>query len=131
MKRIALMLAALALTACGPATTSAVDETSTTVASDDASLPPGAPCAAGQHEVGATTQYSCSDSVTFSVAFEEDTGCAVVDAGGQSYRLGSAISGSGARYSDGATQFWEHQGEATLEGAAGGPYTECKAPAEE
>ena len=131
MKRIVVTLAVLALAACGQATTSAVEETSTAVASDDASLPPGAPCAAGEHAVGATTTYSCSDGVTFSVAFEEDTGCAAVNAGGQSYRLGSAISGSGARYSDGTTQFWEHQGEATLEGAAGGPYTECKAPAEE
>lgn len=130
MKRTLILLAALALAACGqPAATSV--EGPATVASDDTTLPAGAPCADGAHTVGRLTEFSCSDNVSFTVAYEEDTGCAVVNAGGETYRLGSAISGSGARYSNGATQFWEHQGEATLEGAAGGPYTECKAPGEE
>ncbi|MGF7158690.1 membrane-bound inhibitor of C-type lysozyme [Rhodoligotrophos appendicifer] len=34
---------------------------------------------------------------------------------GRSLRLPIAISGSGARYSDGTSSFWEHQGSATFE----------------
>jgi membrane-bound inhibitor of C-type lysozyme len=33
---------------------------------------------------------------------------------------------SGARYSDGAVEYWEHGGGATLNGARGGPYNNCR-----
>ncbi len=133
MKSIALagaLFTVLTLTACGPAaTTSTTASTESTTAAEEP-LPPGAPCPSGTYATEHATTYSCDNGVTFSVAFETQTSCAVVNAGGQTYRLGSAISGSGARYSDAHTMYWDHQGEATLEGAAGGPYENCKAPAE-
>ena len=54
-----------------------------------------------------------------------EAGAAEVFAGGQVYRLPQAQSGSGARYSNGSVEYWEHQGQATLTGAQGGPYANC------
>jgi len=58
------------------------------------------------------------------VRFDGDA--AEVFAGGQLYNLPVAQSGSGARYSNGAVEYREHQGQATLNGAVGGPYTNCR-----
>ena len=68
--------------------------------------------------------FACSSGSSFAVNYD-GKGAALVEAGGKSYTLPSAVSGSGARYSDGSVEFWEHQGEATLKGAAGGPYEAC------
>jgi hypothetical protein len=55
-----------------------------------------------------------------------DADAARLDAGGESYVLARAVSASGARYETGGVEFWQHQGEATLTGAAGGPYEGCR-----
>ena len=44
---------------------------------------------------------------------------------GQTFHLPIAMSGSGARYSDGKTTIWEHQGEAVFE-TPGASFTGCK-----
>jgi membrane-bound inhibitor of C-type lysozyme len=70
------------------------------------------------------TDWSCDGGAAFSVRFSGET--AEVFAGGQLYRLPASVSGSGARYSGNGVEFWEHQGTATLNGARGGPYTNCR-----
>ena len=74
---------------------------------------------------GPRTDWRCDNGAAFSVRF--DGGEAVIFAGGQVYELPQVQSASGARYSNGAVEFWEHQGEATLNGAAGGTYANCRA----
>ena len=69
------------------------------------------------------TDWRCDGGAAFSVRFPG--GAAEVFAGGQVYRLPQAQSGSGARYSNGSVEYWEHQGQATLTGAQGGPYANC------
>jgi membrane-bound inhibitor of C-type lysozyme len=73
---------------------------------------------------GPRTDWSCDRGAAFSVRF--NGGAAEVFAGGQLYNLPVAQSGSGARYSNGSVEYWEHQGQATLNGAVGGPYTNCR-----
>jgi membrane-bound inhibitor of C-type lysozyme len=68
--------------------------------------------------------FACASGSSFTVSYD-GKGAAMVEAGGKSYTLPSALSGSGARYSDGSVEFWEHQGKATLTGAVGGPYEAC------
>ena len=50
----------------------------------------------------------------FDLVFREDT-AVVTGQGGVQLHLPLAISGSGARYSDGEHTFWEHQGTARIE----------------
>jgi membrane-bound inhibitor of C-type lysozyme len=52
-------------------------------------------------------------------------GNAEVFAGGQTYSLPGVPAGSGTRYTNGTVEYWEHGSEAMLNGAAGGPYTNC------
>ncbi len=73
---------------------------------------------------GPRADWRCDGGAAFSVRFDGDA--AQVFAGGQLYNLPVAQSGSGARYSNGTVEYWEHQGEATLNGAQGGPYTNCR-----
>lgn len=49
-------------------------------------------------------------------------GNAVVVAGGRTYRLPGVMAASGARSLDGHVDYWEHHGEAMLNGAARRPY---------
>lgn len=51
---------------------------------------------------------------------------AVVFAAGHTYRLAHARSASGLRYESGGIEYWEHAGQASLHGAAGGPYENCR-----
>jgi membrane-bound inhibitor of C-type lysozyme len=53
-------------------------------------------------------------------------GNANVFAGGQTYTLPGVPTGSGTRYTNGAVEYWEHGDEAMLNGAQGGPYTNCR-----
>src|SRR5262245_55142672 len=69
--------------------------------------------------------WRCDGGVTFRVRLTTG-GNAEVTAGGKTYRLPAVMAASGARYSDGRVEFWEHGGEAMLNGAAGGPYEACK-----
>lgn len=73
---------------------------------------------------GPRTDWRCDGGAAFSVRFSGDS--AEVFAGGQLYSLPAAQSGSGTRYSNGAVEYREHQGRATLTGAHGGPYTNCR-----
>jgi len=79
---------------------------------------------AAANEVHLVYVWRCAGGSSFAVYYDKD-GSAVVTAASQKYVLPRAISGSGARYADGEVEFWEHQGKATLSGAAGGPYREC------
>lgn len=67
--------------------------------------------------------WRCDGGVTFTSQITPD-GVEVIT-GARTYRLPAVISRSGARYSDGRVEFWEHGGEAMLNGAAGGPYANC------
>lgn len=69
--------------------------------------------------------WRCDGGVTFT-ARNTSGGNAEVVAGGRTYRLPAVIAGSGVRYFDGRVEYWEHHGEAMLNGAAGGPYENCK-----
>lgn len=73
---------------------------------------------------GPRADWRCDGGAAFSVRFRGES--AEIFAGGQTYTLPLAISASGARYSNGTVEYWEHQGEATLNGAQGGPYTHCR-----
>lgn len=73
---------------------------------------------------GPRTEWRCDGGAAFSVRFEGSR--ANVFAGGQVYELPQVQSGSGIRYSNGAVEYQEHQGVAALNGAAGGPYTNCR-----
>jgi len=97
MRKFALAAAVLALAACG-----------TTPA----------------HRGGPRTDWRCDGGAAFSIRFQGTS--AEVFAGGQLYNLPAAQSGSGSRYSNGSVEYWEHQGQATLNGARGGPYANCR-----
>jgi membrane-bound inhibitor of C-type lysozyme len=73
--------------------------------------------------IGDRITWKCDRGAAFSVRFT--TAGAAVFAGGQTYALPHAPSGSGARYANNAVEYWEHGGEAQLSGAAGGPYANC------
>lgn len=74
--------------------------------------------------IGNRIDWKCDRNAAFSVRFT--TQSAQVFAGGQSYILPHAQSGSGARYANGAVEYWEHGGSAQLSGAPGGPYANCR-----
>ncbi len=57
-------------------------------------------------------EYECGES-RLTVTFRGDT--AEVSSGGRTFTLPIAISASGARFSDGANTYWEHQGKALFE----------------
>ncbi len=80
-------------------------------------------CAATDPAAG-RTDWACAQGAAFSVRFEGAR--AQVFAGGQVYTLPQTESGSGIRYSDGTVEYREHQGQATLSGARGGPYNNCR-----
>lgn len=80
--------------------------------------------AGGGAPVGHRIQWRCDDGAAFSVSFT--SGAAQVFAGGQTYRLPHVRAASGARYSNGAVEYWEHAGQAVLNGARGGPYNNCR-----
>ena len=69
--------------------------------------------------------FACANGQSFTVTYDEGFTVATVKAAGQTYKVPAAISASGSRYTDGKVEFWEHQGEALLTGAAGGPYEAC------
>lgn len=89
--------------------------------SPQAQKPADAPAA----EAGKVFTFACANGQSFTVSYDEGFTVATVKAAGQTYKLPAVISGSGSRYSDGKIEFWEHQGEALLNGVAGGPYEAC------
>ena len=67
--------------------------------------------------------WRCDGSRTFSASIGSRG--AEVHAGGRDYALPHAP-GSGARYAAGGAEYWERAGQASLTGAAGGPYRNCR-----
>lgn len=75
---------------------------------------------------GPRSDWRCDGGAAFSARIDAGDGTAEVFAGGQIYNLPHAQSGSGAKYSNGSVEYWEHGGGATLTGARGGPYNNCR-----
>lgn len=69
--------------------------------------------------------WSCSGGAAFSVR-PKGEGHVELFAAGQIYVLAGVANASGARYADGHVEYWDRGGEATLSGAAGGPYENCR-----
>ena len=74
---------------------------------------------------GDRIDWRCDGGAAFSARLTNE-GNAEVFAGGQVYTLPGVMAASGTRYTNGAVEYWEHGGEAMLNGAAGGPYTNCR-----
>ena len=82
-------------------------------------------CATGPTAIGARMDWGCDGGAAFSARIMSN-GAAEVFAGGQVYNLPRVEGASGARYSNGAVEYREHGGQATLSGARGGPYNNCR-----
>jgi membrane-bound inhibitor of C-type lysozyme len=86
-------------------------------------------CATGLSPGGASDtgrlDWRCDNHAAFSMRLMAD-GHAKVFAGGQVYDLPGVAAGSGTRYTNGSVEYWEHGNEAMLNGAAGGPYNNCR-----
>ena len=82
-------------------------------------------CAAADPPTGPSVVWRCDGGVSFSTRITQGGNIEVV-ADGRTFHLPGVIAGSGARYFDGQVEFWEHSGEAMLNGASGGPYETCK-----
>ncbi len=67
--------------------------------------------------------YRCAINLDLTADYSADTVTVLTQ--GLTFTLPIAPSGSGARYSDGKTTIWEHQGEATFE-TPGVSLTGCK-----
>jgi membrane-bound inhibitor of C-type lysozyme len=83
-----------------------------------------AACTTGSGMASGQIQWRCDGGAAFSVHLTNE-GAAEVFAGGRTYSLLGVVAGSGTRYTDGTVEYWEHGGEAMLNGAVGGPYTNC------
>ncbi len=73
----------------------------------------------------ASFTFHCVLQDDLTVTYDNTTQTAVVETQNTAFKLPLAQSGSGARYSDGTTTFWEHQGEATFE-TPGASFAGCK-----
>lgn len=73
----------------------------------------------------ASAVYRCPLNVDIAADYSPDAKSVTLYAPGHTFRLPIAMSGSGARYSDGKTMIWEHQGTATFE-TSGASFTGCK-----
>ena len=82
-----------------------------------------AACASTPGSTG-RTDWSCGGGAAFSVRFQGSA--AEVFAGGQIYRLPRVAGASGLRYSNGSVEYRESGGQATVGGARGGPYNNCR-----
>lgn len=82
-------------------------------------------CASADAPTGPSIAWRCDGGVSFS-ARNTTGGNAEVLAGGHTYHLPGVRAASGARYTNGQVEYWEHGGEAMLNGADGGPYENCK-----
>lgn len=72
--------------------------------------------------------WNCPNGKSFQVTFDEGFTVATVTTDKATYKLPAAISASGSRYTDEKVEFWEHQGEAMLNGIPGESYDGCKIP---
>jgi membrane-bound inhibitor of C-type lysozyme len=86
-----------------------------------------AACASTGGSAGPRTDWRCDGGAAFSARISTGgEGSAEVFAGGQVYRLPRVAGASGLRYSNGSVEYWERGGGATLSGARGGPYNNCR-----
>ncbi|MGD9966067.1 MAG: MliC family protein [Hyphomonadaceae bacterium] len=90
-----------------------------------ASLLALAACTTATTPAGPRADWRCDGGAAFSMRLTE-AGNAEVFAGGQIYNLPGVRAGSGTRYTNGSVEYWEHGDEAMLNGAVGGPYTNCR-----
>jgi membrane-bound inhibitor of C-type lysozyme len=90
-----------------------------------ASIAAVAACTTPSGAAGERIDWRCDGGAAFSMRLT-NAGNAEVFAGGQTYTLPGVIAGSGTRYTNGTVEYWEHGREAMLNGAAGGPYTNCR-----
>lgn len=72
-----------------------------------------------------TFTFHCALNVDLSVRYPAKTQMAVIRTQGMTFKLPLALSGSGARYSDSKTTFWEHAGEASFQ-TPGASFAGCK-----
>ncbi|MBL8546542.1 MAG: MliC family protein [Hyphomonadaceae bacterium] len=79
----------------------------------------------GGGPAGPRMDWRCDGGAAFSARIASG-GTAEVFAGGQTYSLPHIEGASGARYGNGNVEYWERGGLATLNGARGGPYTNCR-----
>ncbi len=81
----------------------------------------------GSGPAGPRADWRCDGGAAFSARISTGgEGSAEVFAGGQVYRLPRVAGASGLRYSNGSVEYWERGGGATLSGANGGPYNNCR-----
>ena len=79
----------------------------------------------GGGPAGPRMDWRCDSGAAFSARVKgNDT--VEVFAGGQVYTLPHIAGASGARYGNGSVEYWERAGGATLSGAPGGPYNNCR-----
>ena len=76
-------------------------------------LPAAASCAAPEGQNPIRAVYDCRDNGAVTVVYTPETARATV--GGKTWTLPRAVSGSGARYTDGRTLIWDKGGDARLE----------------
>jgi len=76
-------------------------------------------CSSHTHEF----TWACEGNTSFTLQID-DKDTAIITAAGHTYVLPQIEAASGSRYSDGAVEYREHQGEATLSGA-GAAYGHC------
>ncbi|MBV9571121.1 MAG: MliC family protein [Alphaproteobacteria bacterium] len=74
----------------------------------------------------ASALYRCALNLEIVADYASDGKSVTVYTQGKTFRLPIAMSGSGARYSDGTTTIWEHQATATFE-TTGVALQNCKA----
>ena len=84
-----------------------------------------AACGTTSGAAGPRVDWRCDNGAAFSMRLTAE-GSAEVFAAGRTYNLPGVVAGSGTRYTDGSVEYWEHGGEAMLNGAPGGPYTNCR-----
>ncbi|MDP3745906.1 MAG: MliC family protein [Phenylobacterium sp.] len=70
--------------------------------------------------------YACAGGKRFTAAYALKGDKARVTAGGVAYSLPHVRSGSGARYAKAGVELSTKGDEALLDGAAGGPYRDCR-----
>lgn len=70
-------------------------------------------------------RYRCDGGKGFTAAWNQPGDKVKVTAGGTTKSLPHAVSGSGARYSDGTYEIWGKGEGAMLSGFPGGPYKNC------
>jgi membrane-bound inhibitor of C-type lysozyme len=74
---------------------------------------------------GATYHYRCANGRAFKVRYDSDYTRAFITLGKTQYSLPAVKAASGSRFVKGKVEFWEHHGEAMLNGVRGGDNHDC------